>query len=266
MKRFDFGIIFGVALGLGALAFAARLEGVSFRFLWQPSALLVVFGGVAGAVTVRRGARGVLSSLRAALALLRPSSADEHSHMLARLGWLARLAHRDGYHVLEAHAHDTGDPLVARGLTLASELAEPSAVRVALDRALDTEYSAAEADASTLEACGGFAPTFGVLGAVLGLISVLRSLDDPGALGTGVATAFVATLYGVGAANLIFFPIAARLRARLEERTRAREELADALQALAAHESPATLAQRFAHLNADARGENRVRRIAGGVR
>lgn len=246
MKRFDFGILVGLCLGLAALAAAARLEGVSFHFLWQPPALLVVFGGVAGAVITRRGVRGVLSSGGAACALLRPADHKEHVHTLARLGWLARLAQRDGYHALEAYARDADDPLVARSLMLVSELAAPSAVRAALERTLDAEHAEGEADAATLEACGGFAPTFGVLGAVLGLISVLRALDDPSALGTGVATAFVATLYGVGAANLLFFPVAARLRARLEEKMRAREELAEALYALASHESSAALAQRFA--------------------
>lgn len=256
MKRFDFGILVGLGLGLAALAAAAWLEGVSFHFLWQPPALLVVFGGVAGAVVTRRGVRGVLSSARATFALLRPDDNERHAHALARLGWLARLAQRDGYHALETYARDADDPLVARSLMLVSELAAPSAVRAALERTLDAEHAEGEADAATLEACGGFAPTFGVLGAVLGLISVLRALDDPSALGTGVATAFVATLYGVGAANLLFFPAAARLRARLEERMRAREELAEALYALASHESSAALAQRFA-------AEARTARVAG---
>lgn len=267
MKRFDFSILVGFGLGLAALAAAAWLEGVSFRFLWQPPALLVVFGGVAGAVVARRGVRGVFSSARAAGALLRPADNEGHAHALARLGWLARLAQRDGYHALETYARDADDPLVARGLMLVSELAAPSAVRDALERTLDAEQAEGDADAATLEACGGFAPTFGVLGAVLGLISVLRALDDPSALGTGVATAFVATLYGVGAANLLFFPAAARLRARLEEKMRAREELAEALYALASHESAAALAQRFAAEAKKARVAGvRRHKAAGGAR
>jgi chemotaxis protein MotA len=255
MKRYDFGVILGLFVGLAALGWAARLEGVSALFLWQPAALLVVCGGVAGAVLVRRGARGTLAAFRSAFGLLRRERDDEHELKLARLGWLARVAQRDGYHALESHAQAAGDPLVTRGLLLAAELAEPAAVRAALDRALDFEHEAGETDAATLEACGGYAPTFGILGAVLGLISVLRAVDDPSALGTGVATAFVATLYGVGLANLFFFPVAARLRARNERRMRAREELADAILALAARESPSALAQRLSpHSRALPRG------------
>jgi chemotaxis protein MotA len=144
------------------------------------------------------------------------------------------------------------DPLVAHALSLAADYAEPSQVRDRLNRILDAEDEQGLGDVATLDAAGGYAPTFGIIGAVLGLIYVLRSIADPGALGAGIATAFVATIYGVGAANLIFFPLASRLREQHRARMKQREVLAEALVALAAQESPSAIAMRLTgHLGSD---------------
>ena len=246
MKRFDPAIIIGVSIGLAAIGGAALLDGVSLKFLWQTPAALVVLGGTLGAVVVRRGVGGLRSAFRAGTGLLAKEDGDEEQAAAsARLSWLARAARRDGAKTLETYAGQSNDPLVRRALTLASEYAEAGAVRAALDHMLDAEDEEGLRDAATIEAAGGFAPTFGILGAVLGLIHVLRVLDEPGALGAGIATAFVATLYGVGLANLLLFPLGARLRERHGRHMRRREALADALVALAAHESPAIIAQNF---------------------
>jgi chemotaxis protein MotA len=144
---------------------------------------------------------------------------------------------------------------VARALTLAAEYAEPSLVRSAVDTILEHEDREGRRQATLLESAGGYAPTFGILGAVLGMIHVLRSLDNPSALGVGIATAFVATIYGIGLANLLFFPLASRLRERHESQMRRREALADALVAISAHESPASIKRLFSeHPSFDAAG------------
>lgn len=235
----------GLAIGLAAVGLGAWVEGVRPAFLWQPTAALVVCGGALGAVTVRRGAAGVLSALRAVCALFVREQDDEEKIIVARLAWLARTARREGVRSLEEQAQRSADPLVARGLLLAAEFADPQYVRAILERALDAEDANGARDAATLEAAGGYAPTFGILGAVLGLIHVLRALDQPGALGVGIAAAFIATIYGIGFANLILFPLASRLRERHESRMRRREALVDALVALAAQETPQMIAERF---------------------
>jgi chemotaxis protein MotA len=118
-------------------------------------------------------------------------------------------------------------------------------VRSAVDTILEHEDREGRRQSTLLESAGGYAPTFGILGAVLGMIHVLRSLDNPSALGTGIATAFVATIYGIGLANLLFFPLASRLKERHESQMRRREALADALVAISAHESPAYIKRLF---------------------
>lgn len=245
MKRLDYAVPLGLCLGLAAILAGAWLEEISLRFLWQPAAALVVFGGTLGALVVRQGAGGVVSGFRACVALCRREDPYELDALLARLLWLARAAHRDGVRIYENAVATYADPLVKQALRLAADRTDPNVARTIIDRILDDEDRDGACHAATLEAAGGYAPTFGILGAVLGLVHVLRSLAEPSALGFGIATAFVATIYGVGVANLLLLPLAARLRARHAARMRDREVLADILIRLAAHESPVQMAQTF---------------------
>src|SRR5262249_14128950 len=151
--------------------------------------------------------------------------------------WLARAARHEGVRAFESHGGINQDPLVAQALAMAADYAKPADVRIRLDRMLDEEDERNSHEAAIYPAAGGYPPTFGIIGAVLGLINVLRSIADPGSLGTGIATAFVATIYGVGAANLVFFPLASRLQDRRRIKMKQREMLAEALVALASHES-----------------------------
>jgi len=247
MKRFEPTVLTGMLIGVTAIGASVIFEGIKPGFLWQPTAALVVLGGTLGAVTVRCGVGGLRSLAAATLQLFRKDTSDDDEAMIARLTWLARSAKRDGVAVFEQYAGSSDDALVARGLSLTAEYSEPGAVRAALDAILDHEDQLGRRQATILDSAGGYAPTFGILGAVLGLIHVLRSLDNPSALGTGIATAFVATIYGIALANLLFFPLGARLREQHESRMRRREALAEALVALSAHETPTNIKQRFAN-------------------
>jgi chemotaxis protein MotA len=245
MKRFETTVLTGLLIGVGAIAASVALEGIKLRFLWQPTAALVVVGGTVGAVTVRCGIGGLRSLVREMFLLFRVEPIHNEEAIIARLTWLARTARREGARVFEQYADASDDRLVARALALAAEYAEPSLVRSAVDTILEHEDREGRRQATLLESAGGYAPTFGILGAVLGMIHVLRSLDNPSALGIGIATAFVATIYGIGLANLLFFPLASRLRERHESQMRRREALADALVAISAHESPAYIKRLF---------------------
>lgn len=245
MKRFDLTILLGLGIGLFALLFGAMLEGLSLTFLWHPTAALIVGGGTLGAVIVRRGAGGVVLAFKAVFGLTIRDEDESHKIEMARLAWLAQSARKKGVRVYEEYADKSSDALIAQGLLMVAEQASPEQIRSVLNRRLLFEDEHGLQDAATLEAAGGFAPTFGILGAVIGLIGVLRVLDRPEVLGIGIATAFVATIYGIGLANLFCFPLASKLRSRHENHIRRREETAILILAMAANESPIAIANRF---------------------
>lgn len=247
MKRqIDWTIWFGVSIGLAAIAVAAWFEGLNFTFMWHPSAALIVFGGTIGAVIVRRGGSGAANAISALWNLrFKDEEFENHKIELARLAWISRSAQINGVKAYENFAENTDDPLVSQGLLLVAEHADKERIKEILKKRLDLEYDEGLEDAATWEAAGGFAPTFGILGAVIGLISVLRVLDQPGALGIGIATAFVATIYGIGSANLLFFPLASRLKARHEDHMKRRDEIASVLLALQTRETPRAIINQF---------------------
>lgn len=245
MRRIDWTIWLGVGTGLSAIIAGAYFEGLNIAFLWHPTAALIVGGGTLGAVIVRRGVAGITSAVRAIWRLGKTENEDSHKMELAKLAWLSRSAQKNGVKAFESYAEGLGDALVAQGLILVADGAEKERITETLKRRLAYEDEEGSQDATTLEAAGGFAPTFGILGAVIGLIGVLRVLDRPDALGVGIATAFVATIYGLCLANLIFFPLAARLRARHEVRMQRREDLAHVILSLGAKEPPRAIINQF---------------------
>ncbi len=245
MKRPDFAVPVGFLIGIVGISIAAVLEGVRLSFLWQPTAALIVLGGTIGAILIRRGFQGLLLVVQEVVRLFMTVPRDDQDVTRNRLAALARLARREGVQTFEAQAAATNDPLIAQALIMGAQYAEPAAIRNRLNRILDYEDERGLREVGTLEGADSYAPTFGILGAILGLIQVLRSLADPATLGVGIATAFVATIYGVGLANLFLFPLAARLRERHSNRMRKREALAEALIALTSHQSPTAIARMF---------------------
>jgi chemotaxis protein MotA len=242
MGRRDYSVLIGWIVGLSAIAGCAMMEGIRLKFLWQPTAALVVLGGTLGAVIIKRGIDGLVQAARATLQLGYHDSNDELKAAMAHLSWLARAAQREGRRTFEIQAQIISDPLISQGLMLAADYTETPIVREKLHRILEAEDEREMGNVATLDAAGGYAPTFGVIGAVLGLISVMRSIADPAALGAGIATAFVATIYGIATANLVFFPLASRLRERHRRQMKRRETLVEALVGVAAHQSPRAIA------------------------
>jgi chemotaxis protein MotA len=245
-RRVDWTILLGVFVGLAAIVCGAWFDGLNLTFLWHPTAALIVGGGTIGAVIVRRGGIGVINAFKAVWSLrYKDDDQEMHKVELARLAWLSRSAQKHGVKAFENFAETTHDPLIAQGLLMVAERADALQIREILTKRLNQEQEEGLEDAATWEAAGGFAPTFGILGAVLGLIGVLRVLDQPGVLGIGIATAFVATIYGIGFANLLFFPLASRLRARHESHMKRRDELATVILALQTRDTPRAIINQF---------------------
>lgn len=243
-RAIDLASILTLPLGVGIVVLAQMMEGGSPRSLLQGPAALIVFGGTSAAVLVSHSPREVLRAIHAVAETFRRIP-DDTGALITRLVAIAGRAYRKGLLALEADLGETDTPMLRDGLTLIVDGVEIETLRemVAADRrARDADE---ELPARVFEAAAGYAPTLGILGAVLGLIEVMQHLTEPAALGSGIAVAFVATVYGVGAANLIFLPLAARLRERAAISSRRRDLVAEALFAIHARTNPRLVAQQL---------------------
>jgi len=247
--RLDTASILMLPLGIVIVLGAQMLEGGAPQSLLQAAAALIVFGGTAAAVLVSYSPHEVLRAVYTVAETFKV--VDTSTDKLAnRLVAIAGQAHRKGLMTLENELSAIEDPFLANGLALVID-------GVAIESLRDitaTERRARDADeeapARVFEAAAGYAPTLGILGAVIGLIQVMQHLSEPGALGSGIAVAFVATVYGVGSANLIFLPLAGRLRERAHTASRRRDLIAEALFAIHARMNPRLVAQKLKALSA----------------
>jgi chemotaxis protein MotA len=245
----DVASLLTLPLGVVIVLAAQWLEGGAPRALLQGPAALIIFGGTCAAVLVSYSPREVGRALRAVAATFERIT-DDTDVLMSRLVAIASRAHRKGLMSLETEIGDIDHRLLRDGLTL---IVDGTSIEVLRDM-VATERRAREADeempARVFEAAAGYAPTLGILGAVLGLIEVMHHLTEPAALGSGIAVAFVATVYGVGAANLLFLPLAGRIRERAAFAGRRRDLVAEALFAIHARTNPRLVAHKLKVLSA----------------
>jgi Flagellar motor component len=253
----DFGSLIGAPLAIGLILIGQAIEGGSVRSLLQVAAALVVFGGTAGAVLLSYGSADVITAVRSVRAAY-ADSLEPAAAVITRVLAYANRARRTGILSLEAELEAEPDPFLRRALRLAVDGSSQSQIRHALELEMELLADREDVPARVFESAGGYAPTIGILGAVIGLIHVMGNLTDPAKLGSGVAVAFVATIYGVGSANLILLPVASKLRQRAEASTRRREMLIDAALAVQEGINPRLIEQRFSgHTGAVVRPESR---------
>jgi chemotaxis protein MotA len=218
----DKASVSGLLLGLGGIIGGLLLEGGKVSQILQPTAAIIVFGGTAGAVLIQFPLPVVFNALRA-LAKIFSEPAAMLESSIDLLVAFANTARRRGIVALDAELPNVSDPFMRRVLTLAVDGTEPQELRKIAELELDNQYEREERLSQVFESAGGFSPTIGIIGAVLGLIQVMQHLDHIDEVGRGIAVAFVATVYGVGAANLLFLPAAGKLRIRLREQQSQRE-------------------------------------------
>jgi chemotaxis protein MotA len=210
----DKGTVAGVVVSFGGITAGLLMEGGRFGQILQPTAALIVVSGTIGAVLVQYPLSTVVKAVRELRSVLfepRKYAADE----IARLTKLAQKARRAGIVSLDAELPQISDPFMHRALMLAVDGTDSSELRAIMQLEMDASAEAEDELPRVYESAGGFAPTIGIIGAVLGLIQVMQHLDKIDEVGRGIAVAFVATIYGVGLANLIALPIAGKLRHRL---------------------------------------------------
>lgn len=234
----------GLTLGLAAILVGQVLEGGHVASLLQPTAFLIVMGGTLGAVMLQSPLRVFLDGMRMARWVFVPPAA-RHEELIAEATRWSLIARKEGLLALEARIDTLADPFMRRGLQLLVDGVEPERLRDVLEVEIDATETQMKLGARIWEAAGGYAPTIGILGAVMGLIHVMENLSDPSRLGAGIAVAFVATIYGVGFANLIFLPISKKLLAHIGTITAQREMLVDGLVGIANGDNPRIIESRM---------------------
>jgi chemotaxis protein MotA len=210
----DLTTIGGVVVAVGLILLGQTLEGGHVGSILQATAALIVFGGTIGATMVAFPTKDFVRGLKMAkLAFGNPK--HDLGALTARIVEFASVARRDGVLALEGRLPEIEDPFLRRALQFAVDGVDGEVTRDSLETAIEAEFQENAVAAKVWESMGGYAPTVGILGAVLGLIHVMENLSDPSKLGGGIATAFVATVYGVGSANLLFLPMANKLKRKL---------------------------------------------------
>jgi chemotaxis protein MotA len=212
----------GVLLALGGITAGLLLEGGNLSQILQPTAAMIVFGGTLGAVLVQFPLAVVLTAFAQLITVFIEPKREAQS-MIQQLVKYANQARRDGIVSLDAGLEAVQDQFLRKSLMLAVDGTEPEELRKMMELELDNQAEHDEKIPQVFESAGGFSPTVGIIGAVLGLIQVMQHLDKIDEVGKGIAVAFVATIYGVGAANLFFLPAAGKLKIRIREEEVLRE-------------------------------------------
>jgi chemotaxis protein MotA len=212
----------GVIVGLGGIMLGLLLEGGKVSQVLQPTAAIIVFGGTMGAVLLQYPMPVVASAFRRLIRVFLERKLDPQQ-TVQQLVVFANKARRYGMISLDADLPSLSDPFLKRALMLAVDGTEPQELRKTMQLEIDNQAEYEDNIPKVFESAGGFAPTIGIIGAVLGLIQVMQHLDNINEVGKGIAVAFVATVYGVGSANLFFLPSSGKLRLRIREEQILRE-------------------------------------------
>ena len=236
--------LIGLVMGLGAIVLTMTIDGGNLGSLLQLSALIIVGGGTVGAVLVQTPLRIFFRGCKMLVWVFFPPKDDREELVRDVLEWL-RIARRQFMLALDPVADQQPDPFVRQGLRLVVDGIDAAQIRVLLESFIATQEHEEMLASEMFEAMGGYAPTVGILGAVMGLITVMSHLEDPTKLGSGIATAFVATVYGVGAANLICLPIGNKLKVLVRRRMRRLEMITEAMVGIAIMEQPIQLEMRL---------------------
>lgn len=229
--------IIGIVVGLGAILGGQFIEGGHASSLMNGSAILIVLGGTLGAVMLQSPFSVFMNSIKMIFWVVLPPKlrADE---MIEKIMEWSNIARKEGLLGLETIAEIEDDNFARKGLQLLVDGSEPEVIRRVMEVELEAKEHHDTQGAKVFESMGGYSPTIGIIGAVMGLIHVMENLADPSKLGAGIATSFVATIYGVGLANMIFLPMANKLKSQVHSRTQLHEMMVEGIISIAEGENP----------------------------
>ncbi len=248
----DIATILGIIIGLAALIGGFIWEGGELAGLMQIAAAVIVFGGTLAAVMVSYPL-AKLKTVPKALALAFTNGQQKSDELIEEIVSMSMIARREGVLALERRASEHEDPFLREGIQLVVDGTEQSMVKQIMDLEIDAIQNKYDNHAKIFESAGGYAPTMGIIGTVMGLIHVLGSLTEPTSLGPSIALAFTATLYGVASANLLFLPIASKIKARGEEEIGRMEMMLEGILSLQNGDHPLLVRRKLESFTAETR-------------
>ncbi|MBK5971024.1 MULTISPECIES: flagellar motor protein [Thiorhodovibrio] len=232
--------IIGLALGLFAVIGGSVAKGSGLAALWNLAAFMIVVLGTLAATLVNSRPVAFFHAMRIFPWVFRPPELDAERMFKRIVSW-SHLSRKDGLLALEPAVEKEADPFVRKALGLLVDGTDPQALREVLESDLQHAESFDIQAARVFESMGIYSPTLGIIGAVMGLMAVMQNLGDPSRLGQGIAAAFVATIYGIGFANLLFLPASNKLKSIVHARTSYQSMLLEGLVAIGAGENPYTI-------------------------
>lgn len=240
----DLATIIGLVMAFGAVFGGAAIEGVHISALIQPTAALIVLGGTFGATFVSFPLPAIINALKGIKTAFLPAKVD-HEQVVKDIINYATKARRNGLISLEQEAQSARDPFIKKGISLVVDGIDPQKLRETLEADIMAYEDHTKHTVEFYEAAGGFSPTIGIIGAVLGLIHVMANLSDTSKLGGGIAVAFVATIYGLIVANVICLPIGTKIKIRMKEEVLRRVMILEGLIAIQNGENPHFIEQKL---------------------
>lgn len=229
--------LIGFTLALAALFGGGMLHGTGPGALWGPAAFVIVFVGTTASIMVQTPMATFKHALKILRWVVKPPSHNS-KELIGRIVEWSNAARKQGLLALENSAEGESDHFIKKGLQLLVDGAEPDVIRNTLDVEMGNREHFDLAAAKVFEGFGIYAPTLGIIGAVMGLMEVMANLADPSKLGSGIAAAFVATIYGIATANLVMLPMSSKLKSVIADQTRVREMVIEGLVSISQGENP----------------------------
>ena len=240
----DIFAVIGLFFGIFMILLGQAMEGGNIGQLLQITAAFIVLGGTTGAVLLSFPPKILLSAIKILKDVFMPPKTDFNS-LITEIGGFATKARKEGIISLEKEAYNASDPLLTLGLGAVADGTDPTLVREMMENQIEQFENHINGAAKVFESFGGYSPTLGIIGAVMGLIQVMQNLSDPSKLGAGIAVAFVATIYGLFAANLVMIPISTRIKFIFQDVMLYKNMILEGVLSIQAGESPVLIERKL---------------------
>ena len=240
----DIFAVVGIFLGVAFILTGQAMEGGNIGQLLQITAAFIVLGGTLGAIVLSFPPKILLSAIKILKDVFMPPKTDFNA-LITEIGGFAAKARKEGIISLEKEANNASDSLLTLGLGAVADGTDPTLVREMMENQIEQLENYVHNAAKVFESFGGYSPTLGIIGAVLGLIQVMQNLSDPSKLGAGIAVAFVATIYGLFAANLVMIPLGTRIKFIYQDVMLYKNMILEGVLSIQAGESPVLIERKL---------------------